>query len=60
MHIQHLTVRLDGWCRTLLGVVLLLKDCKGINGTPLFEIHVRIHDGGNVDEVFVERVSSQF
>jgi hypothetical protein len=52
MHIQHLAVRLDGWCRTLLGVVLLLDDGKGINRTPLFEIH-RIHDGGNVDEVFV-------
>jgi hypothetical protein len=49
MGIQHLAVRLDGWCRTLLGVELLLEDGKGINGTPLFEIH-RIHDGGNVDE----------
>jgi hypothetical protein len=49
MDIQHLAVRLDGWCRTLLGVELLLEDGKGINGTPLFEIH-RIHDGGNVDE----------
>jgi hypothetical protein len=37
-----------------------LKDGKGINGTPLFEIHVRIHDGGNVDEVFVECFPSQF
>jgi len=50
MHIQHLMVRSDGWCRALLSVVRLLEDGKGINGTPLFEIHVRIHDGGNVDE----------
>lgn len=60
IHIQHLAVRLDGWCRTLLGVVLLLEDGKGINGTPLFEIHVRLHDGGNVDEEFVERFTSPF
>jgi hypothetical protein len=50
MHIQHLAVRLDGWCGTLLGVERLLEDGKGISGTPLFEIH-RVHDGGgNVDE----------
>lgn len=64
MHIQHLAVRLDGWCRTLLGVERLLEDGKGISGTPLFEIHVRIDDGGNVDEgtvygVFVKRFPSQ-
>jgi hypothetical protein len=50
MHIQHLAVRLDGWCGTLLGVERLLEDGKGIRGTPLFEIH-GVHDGGgNVDE----------
>lgn len=59
MHIQHLAVRLDGWCRLLLGVVRLLEDCKGI--TPLFEIHVRIGDGGNVDEgTVVERFPTRF
>ena len=47
MHIQHLAVNLDGWCRFLLGIVRLLKDCKGVSGSPLFEIHV--HDGGGVD-----------
>lgn len=50
MYIQHLAVRLDGWCRSLLGVERLLKDGKGISRTPLFEIHVRFHDGGSVDE----------
>ncbi len=49
MHIQHLVVRVDG-CRSLLGVVRLLEDSKGISRTPLLEIHVRIHDGGGVDK----------
>ena len=43
MHIQHLAIIFDGWCRSLLGVERLLKDCKGV--TPLFEIHV--HDDGD-------------
>jgi hypothetical protein len=47
MHIQHLAVMFNGWCRMLLGVERLLEDCKG--GTPLCEVHIRIHDG-DVDE----------
>ena len=43
MHIQHLAVMFNGWCRMLLGVERLLEDCKG--GTPLSNIHVGIHDG---------------
>ena len=45
MHIQHLAVMFNGWCRMLLGVERLLEDGKGISGTRLFEIH-RVHDGG--------------
>jgi hypothetical protein len=60
MHIQHLAVRLDVLCRTLLGVVRLLEDGKGINGAPLFEIHVRIHGGSNVDEGAVYGVLNAF
>jgi hypothetical protein len=59
MYIQHLAVRLEGWCRTLLSVELLLEDGKGINGTALLEIH-RIHDGGNVDEGTVYGVLNGF
>lgn len=47
MHIQHLAVNFDGWCRFLLVIVRLLEDCKGVSRSPLFEIHV--HDGGDVD-----------
>ena len=46
MHIQHLAIIFNGWCRVLLGVERLLEDCKGV--TPLFEIHV--HDDGDVDK----------
>jgi hypothetical protein len=42
MHIQHLAVMFNGWCRMLLGVERLLEDCKG--GTAL-KVHVGIHDG---------------
>jgi hypothetical protein len=34
----------NGWWRTLLGIVLLLKDCEGIGGTTLLEVHISIHD----------------
>lgn len=60
IHIQHLAVRLEGWCRTLLGVELFLEDGEGINGSPLFEIHARIHGGGDVDEGTVYGVLSGF
>ena len=46
MHVQHLAIIFDGWCRMLLGIERLLEDRKGIS--PLFKIHV--HDDGDVDK----------
>jgi hypothetical protein len=39
--VQHLAVMFENLWRTLLGVVLFLKD--GESGSTLFEIHISIH-----------------
>jgi hypothetical protein len=51
MHVQHLAVDVDGWCRALLVIVRLLEDGKGIGGSALFEFH--IHDDVDVDKGMV-------
>jgi hypothetical protein len=41
IHVQHLAVMFEDWWRTLLGIVLLLKD--GESGCTLFEVHISVH-----------------